>query len=273
MYRTHARHVAAALLCLASATPTRAEQGPKPADRDVILSCDFEEAEWWRPWGSKSQPANTSLLDGVAAFGGKGKSLRVTVPKGTTTGANFHYRFRDRLGHEPEEAYFRYYLKLDPDWKHAIDGGKLPGFSATYGKAGWGGRKVNGSDGWSARGLFRKPASDATEIGFYCYHADMKGKYGDHFVFKPALQYDRWYCVETYCKLNTPGKNDGILKAWIDTKPAFERTDLRFRDVDKLKLESIWINVYHGGTRPTPEDLHLYLDNVVISRKPIGPVK
>lgn len=51
---------------------------------------------------------------------------------------------------------------------------------------------------------------------------------------------------------------------------ADERTNLRFRDVDRLKIESIWVNVYHGGTRPAPADLHLYLDNMVIARQPIG---
>lgn len=267
--------VALACLCQAAAFAE-----PGWADReDLVFSCDFEEAPWWRAWGLKSEPANIVLVEGKTAFGGQGKSLKVTIPRGTNTGANFHFRFQQQLGQEPEEIYFRYYLKLDPDWKNASDGGKLPGISGTYGKAGWGGRKVNGTDGWSARGHFKKPGRDATEIGYYCYHADMKGQYGDVFRFDPALQYDRWYCIEMYCKLNTPGKDgqpgskDGILKAWIDGKLACERTGLRFRDVARLKIESIWVNVYHGGTRPALQDLHLYLDNLVIARKPIGPVK
>jgi dienelactone hydrolase len=244
-----------------------------------ILSCDFEDAQWWRTWGLKKQPDNTELVAGEAAFGGHGKSLKVTIPRGTNTGANFHFRFQQQLGQEPQEIYFRYYLKLDPDWKNASEGGKLPGISATYGKAGWGGRKVDGSDGWSARGHFKKPGPDTTQIGYYCYHADMKDKYGDVFAFNPPLHYDRWYSIEMYCKLNTPGKEgehgkkDGILKAWIDGQPAFERTDLRFRDVAKLKIESIWINVYHGGTKLAPQDLHLYLDEMVISNTPIGMVR
>jgi hypothetical protein len=252
----------------------------KPAGtEDVVLSCDFEDAQWWRAWGLTDEPANTSLAGGTAAFGGRGQGLKVTVPRGTNSGANFHFRFQQQLGREPEDVYFRYDLKLDPDWKNASDGGKLPGISATYGKAGWGGRKVDGTDGWSARGSFGKPSRDATQIGYYCYHADMKGNYGDVFRFNPPLRYDRWYGIELYCKLNTPGnegapgRNDGVLKAWIDGAPAFARTDLRFRDTARLKIESIWVNVYHGGTRPAPADLHLYIDNLVISRNRIGPVK
>ncbi len=46
-------------------------------------------------------------------------------------------------------------------------------------------------------------------------------------------------------------------KAWADT--------------EALKIEQVWMNVYHGGTKPSPYDQHLYIDNVVIARKYIGP--
>jgi hypothetical protein len=253
---------------------------PTAGDRKhIVLACDFEGAQWWQAWGLKSEPANCTLIEGKSALGGKGKSLKVVIPKGGSTGANFHFKFRQQLGQEPEEIYFRYHLKLDPDWKNASDGGKLPGFSATYGKSGWGGRKVDGTDGWSARGHFKKPGADATEIGYYCYHANMKGKYGEVLKFQPPLQYDRWYCIDMHCKLNSLGKDgehgkkDGILRTWIDGKLAYERTDLRFRDIAKLKIESIWINVYHGGTKPAPDHMHCYLDDIVISHKPIRAVQ
>ena len=259
---------------------TRRTEPGLASRNDILLVCDFEQEEWWPAWGSRRQPVNTALVGGDKAFGGKGKSLQVTTPRGEHTGTSFAYKFRERLGAEPDEIYFRYYLKFDPDWKHATSGGKLPGISGTYGKAGWGGRKVNGSDGWSARGLFEtRNGADSTAIGFYCYHADMRGRYGENWRFQPRLEHGRWYCVEQYCKLNTPGeaggrgKSDGILRGWIDGQVAFEKTDIRFRDVDSLKIEEVWVNVYHGGERPVPnEDIHLYLDNLVIARQPIGPL-
>ena len=107
----------------------------------------------------------------------------------------------------------------------------------------------------------------------------MRGKYGDDMVFEPPLQHGRWYSVELYCKLNTPGrlgergKNDGILRGWIDGAPAFEKTNMRFRVVDTLKIEDVWVNVYHGGATQVPrKDIHLFLDNMVIARKPVGPM-
>jgi hypothetical protein len=263
----------------AQQTANRAE--PESSKRpDVLLVCDFESEDWWKAFGAKTQPVNSTLVNGDKAHGGIGRSLQVTTPRGEHTGTSFAYKFREQIGAEPEEIYFRYYLKLGSDWRNATSGGKLPGISGTYGKAGWGGRKVNGSDGWSARGLFEtRNGADSTAIGFYCYHADMRGKYGENWRFEPRLVHGQWYCIEQYCKLNTPGEagahgnNDGILRGWIDGQPAFEKTDIRFRDVDSLKIEEIWVNVYHGGETPVPkEDIHLYLDNLVISRSPIGPL-
>ena len=33
------------------------------------------------------------------------------------------------------------------------------------------------------------------------------------------------------------------------------------------------MNVYHGGTSPAASDMHLYIDNVVIARRYIGPMR
>jgi hypothetical protein len=68
---------------------------------------------------------------------------------------NTIFKFDKQVGTEPEEVYFRYYLRLADDWNQIVQGGKLPGISGTYGRAGWGGRKSNGKNGWSARGLFK----------------------------------------------------------------------------------------------------------------------
>jgi hypothetical protein len=279
------RLAAWSIAVILSVSTVLAEEPTSPAkagaaSTGVLLTCEFEDAEWWRAWGATKQPVNTERVVGEQAFGNRGSSLRVTVPASEHLGTSFAYRFRDRLGSEPNEIYFRYYVKFDPDWKHATSDGKMPGISGTYGRAGWGGRKVNGSDGWSARGLFKtRRGADETVLGFYCYHANMRGRYGEHWQFEPRLAHGRWYCVEQYCKLNTPGqagergKADGVLRGWIDGKPAFEKTDIRFRDVATLKIEEVWCNVYHGGATAVPEqDIHLYLDEMVISRQPIGPL-
>lgn len=196
---------------------------------------------------------------------------------------NTTFKFKGEIGEEPEEIFFRYYLRLASDWNQTVQGGKLPGISGTYGVAGWGGRKSDGTDGWSARGSFHRtipggnPLAGLHPIGTYCYHADMEGRYGNIWLwqkdYRGFLENNRWYSVEQHLKLNTPGKKDGVIRAWVDGRLAFEKSNVRFRHVDRLKIEQVWMNVYHGGTVPSPRDQHLYIDNVVIGKKYIGPMK
>lgn len=246
-------------------------------NRDVFLFTDFESEAWQEDWsGGLRRTMSVVAEDAERGFVPlQGKALRIKVQEGGHYGASLQYNFKDKVGREPLEIYFRYYLRLGSDWDPA-QGGKLPGISGTYDRGGWGGRPSDGRNGWSARGQFKGRKDGKTPIGFYCYHADMKGRYGSEWTWEKeglgCLENDRWYCIEQYARMNTPGRNDGVLRGWVDGKLAFERTDIRMRDVPDLKIECIWINVYHGGTWTAPSDDHLYIDNVVIARRYIGPM-
>jgi len=251
----------------------------RPASGDILFSCDFESDTWYEKWGIRRPDGHAEI---VAADSGRkfrplqGKALRIRVDQQGHYGLSVQFRLKKQLGEEPEEVYFRYYLRFADDW-NPVRGGKLPGIAGTYGRAGWGGRPVNGHDGWSARGLFLGQKGGKTPIGFYCYHADMKGRYGSNWLWEKNglgyLENNRWYCIEQYAKMNTPGRNDGILRGWVDGRLAFEKTDVRMRDVDSLKIESVWLNVYLGGTWTSRSNHHLYIDNVVIARKYVGPMR
>ena len=130
-----------------------------------------------------------------------------------------------------------------------------------YGVAGWGGRPSNGTNGWSARGTFRvlppagNPLEDRLPIGNYVYHADMTGSFGDVHLwqndYRGYLEKNRWYCIELYAQMNTPTLNDGVLRAWVDGRLAWEKTDWRFRDTTSLLIEEVWMNVYTAARRPS----------------------
>jgi len=247
---------------------------------DILFFCDFESDNWYQEWGAARRDIHgeTVAFDKSRKFEPfQEKALRIRVDQGGHYGISLQFRFKEQIGEEPEEIFFRYYLRFADDW-NPIRGGKLPGISGTYGRAGWGGRPVNGHDGWSARGQFGGQTGDGkTPIGFYCYHADMKGQYGSGWLWeKDQLGYlrnNRWYCIEQYAKMNTPCQNDGILRGFIDGKLAFEKTDVRMRDVDTLKIETVWLNVYLGGSWTAKSNHHLYIDNVVIARNYIGPLR
>ena len=254
-------------------------------DPDVVMATGFESPLWHGDWSYVSPRGSFGRVDSAPGLGFQplhAYALQVKIPAGDNLGLDMGYKFADKLGSEPEEIYFRYYLRLASDWRPSPDGGKLPGISATYGSTGWGGRKADGRSGWSMRGIFFRspeagsPYHELTPIGTYAYHADMEDYWGDAWAWsgngRALLERNRWYCIEQYFKVNQPGRKNGIMRAWIDGYPVFEKTDIRVRDIPSIKIEQIWMNVYYGGTAPAPTDLHLFIDNVVIARKYIGPI-
>lgn len=254
------------------------------AHHDVIFAERYEASNWQlRPNPKAKGRAEVVSSDSTNAFEQfNGDALRIIIEKGQNQGLNQHLRFADKAGGEPEEAYFRYYLRFGDSWDPSKGGGKLPGLSGTYNRAGWGGRRSDGTNGWSVRGAFFRQAEDGSPfetfrgIGSYAYYAGMEGKYGSIWGWNLGptglLEKNRWYSVEQHVRLNNPGKANGVFRAWIDGKLVSMRTGIDFRSVPELKIESVWLNVYHGGTAKAPRDLTLFIDNLVVARNYIGPV-
>ena len=249
---------------------------------DVYEFTSFTDSSWADVYANGGSP-NTELVSSAPGFEPlDGPALKVTIPAGENTGMSAGYKFGDQTGAEPEEIYFRYYIRIDQSWDPTY-GGKFPGISGTYGVAGWGGRQSDGTNGWSARGLYQptvpaggNPLADTVPVGSYVYHAEQPTQWGDNVLWQDGylgyLEKDRWYSIEQHLVLNTPGVNDGILESWIDGRLAYRQTDWRWRDVDSLKIEQIWLDFYHGGTAVPDQDISLYIDNVVIASDYIGPM-
>ena len=250
---------------------------------DVLFADGFEgrgiDARW-----TQGMAATTGLVSDDKALDFQplsGQALKLTIPKGKQVGLDLRYRFRQRHGNEPDEIYFRYYLRLARDWLLASDGGKLPGLAGTYGHAGWGGRAWDGNKGWSLRGSYAKspPQTHAARgrvmLGTYAYHSKAGSEYGEVLPWMGGglaglAEPDRWYCIEQHLRLNTPGKSDGLFEVWIDGQLALARQNLRLRDREGIHIEEIWMNVFHGGTDPAPAAMHAFIDNVVVARRYIG---
>lgn len=235
-----------------------------------LFTCDFEQENWYQAWGENNVPRNTAIVEQDPALRFepfKGKALKIKVEKDGHYGTSVEYKFKKHTGSEPEEIYFRYAIRFANDWSPE-QGGKLPGIGGTYGKAGWGGRPVHGDDGWSARGLFLGQKNGFTPIGYYAYHIDMKGQYGSNWVWEQngfqGLKNNHWHIIQQYIKLNSINQANGVARAWVDGDVVFEKTDIRFRSVEALKIEDVWINMYHGGTWTAKTEQHLYIDDVII---------
>jgi hypothetical protein len=211
-------------------------------------------------------PATTAIQTWLAAR----KALTVTVRKGQHKGVDPQYE----LNPEPEEQYARFLLKFHPSWQIAKghqgfygEVGKLPGFAGTYGRCGWGGRRANGSC-WSAR-MSNYRDDNGHQLAFYVYHRDM-GRWGSSWKWNGTLQPNIWYCVEQRVKLNTPGRADGLLEGWVDGKPAFHRSGIRFRDRADVKVQALWWNVYVGGDWTADRDMTVEFADIALGAAKIG---
>ena len=251
---------------------------------DILFSTSFENNDWSSDWENtyrgQHKLVKTNKNENFKPLAGK--ALEVVIKKGEFLGIGATYPLPKNL----KKAYFRYYLRLGSSWELNTTG-KLPGFSGTYHntshRAGWGGRKSDGSNGWSARMFMAKTLSsnnvlpNTTPIGTYLYHADMKKIYGDveywNLNNESLLEKNKWYSIEQYIQLNTPNKQNGQLKAWVNGKLVYSNTTIRFSDNPAIGLENVWLNVYHGGKTKAPRDLTLYIDDLIIAKNYIGPRK
>ncbi|MGC2241841.1 MAG: FG-GAP-like repeat-containing protein [Acidimicrobiia bacterium] len=241
------------------------------APDSIGFADDFETLALW-DGRAPSARNRVSLTD--AGYGDSG--LRVTIPRGSHFGADFKLDLNRAVGADPELLYFRYFLRLDPDWA-PVSSGKLPGFSGVYNYTGKGGYPSSAAaPGWSARmEFFGTSASDPrARLGYYVYHLGQEGRYGDGMAWNEAgkLQPGDWYCIEGEVQMNTLGLSDGSLRAWVDGTPAFDADGIQFRRPGEpdIRIESFWFNVYYGGKRVADRDLGLVIDEVAVDSQRIG---
>jgi hypothetical protein len=64
------------------------------------------------------------------------------------------------------------------------------------------------------------------------------------------------------------GNRDGQLKIWLDDKLVVDCTNIRFRDVAELAIDSLLFSTFFGGNTPEssahPHDETIYFDDFVV---------
>jgi hypothetical protein len=258
-------------LCLASPA---AQAGS--SDSYLTNSYQQDPTSWNDPWrDSTVGPRNNlSTVDGHVGTG-----VQVGIDAGEHFGAAMRWRFADNGFAEPEQLWFRYFLRF-PDGFTNAGKGKLPGPAGIYSASGRGNiRSSSAQPGWSARMLFSPTYDDRdvdhTRIGYYLYHIDQEQDHGDLLLWNDevaTLQHGSWYCVEGYVQMNTPGVPDGVLRGWVDGAEAFARDDVRFRrDTEAdVHVDSFWFDVYFGGRTASPVDLGIDFDSLAFGPNRLG---
>lgn len=193
--------------------------------------------------------------------------MRVNVPKGNHYGMEMDYYFEG-----VEDVHMRWQQYIPSHWTSA-DGThmKFPGIG-NRDRHGWGGRRTDGTGGWSVRTGVRDRTAydDSLSVEFYVYHMDM-GDWGSVYSWESnedgaVMRRGEWTELETYVRVNTPGERDGVIRGWVNGKLVFEKTDLGFRaeGYEQYDIREIMWHVYHGGSEPSPLDQHIYLRDLEI---------
>lgn len=251
-----------------------AEPQPHKSDEAVIWYDDFDE--------EKRYTESKGGLDERQAYGGQGRSMLSHYEKGTRGIGNRKVFFGDsptgkvvNAGEHYDDIYWRIYVKHQYGW---TGGGPAKLSRATsIVSPRWAQGMI--AHVWSSgEALTLDPATgvrgDTVVTQRYNDFDNLRwlgNKPVSQFKLHSTEESGRWVCVEARAKLNTPGKEDGLNQLWIDGRLEAERTGLNWRGsytghgINAVFLETYW-------NRGSPVTQSRWIDNFVISTKPIGPV-
>lgn len=236
------------------------------AQAQVIYANNFSSANWQTGLsfetglGGSKNPDVKRLTN--SAYCATGRScLRIRVKNGSHYGSSIKYNFPKK----PQSAYLRYRVRYESSFNQFT--GKTIGFEHT-GAHGNGGRKPDGKNGWSARSS-AKGTKSYLENKSYVYHVHQNQSFGDTWTWNTGgrMQYGKWYDVEIYTKVNNPGQRNGVIKAWVDGKQVYQKTNITFTHTavnEYNKIRSVWINYYHGGPNKSPKNATVYIDDLAV---------
>jgi hypothetical protein len=219
-------------------------------------------------------------VDNTTAFGGN-SSLKATYQSGNTDAGGIKLSF-GRTPVSPtrftdqnfDDVYWRFYMKMSSNWTgNAMKMSRATIFVASN----WSQAAIGHvwEDDPSGLGLGLDPVSgvvgDQVRTTKYNDFENMTwlGKrngttpiYGPQYV-------DKWICIETRMKLNTPGSSNGEMTLWIDGKVDAQATNLNFRgSYTSYGINAILLENYINSGAPRAQSRSF--DNFVVSRQRIG---
>lgn len=267
-------------------------------DPSVIFADDFEShsqpSDLEKKWDAVYQMQEIRIATEPANIYAGNKALEFTVPQQNNELSNAVDKV---LSQELDTLYLRYYSKFQPPYDvvgsshngsmisahYFINGQATPGIPAD----GQNKFLVN-LENWRGEAQTASPGY----LNLYVYHPEQRSQWGDHFfptgtvlpnssmpgdfgadfVSRPDIlpELDRWYCYEYMVRANTVGKRDGHVSVWLDGVMVADFGNLRFRDIESLKIDRFGLS-FHIGSNPNGETKKWY-DNVVAATSYIGPM-
>ena len=171
--------------------------------------------------------------------------------------------------------------------RDGLFGGKLPGLMG--GETISGGKTSTGKNGWTARlmwgqkgrglGYLYYPDMKSDEHNkqacprhgqasedcviyrnkYFTFDTNSKRKCLSEWAAYPyefRFKTERFYKIKQFIKMNTlsegnsEGNRDGILRIWVDDTLMLNCTNIRYRDIPELAIDSILFSTFFGGNTP-----------------------
>ncbi|HEY1083691.1 MAG TPA: hypothetical protein VGE29_15630 [Prosthecobacter sp.] len=149
---------------------------------------------------------------------------------------------------QQEGAELKYTVRFSPGFEF-VKGGKLPGLCGGPENVS-GGRKADGSNGFSARLMWRRDGRGEA----YVYHKNQPENYGHSFPFPDDFRFplDQPVGVRLAVTMNAPGQTDGTLRVWITLPPlpeklVVEKKNMEWRSKASFGVDSLYFEAFHGG--------------------------
>jgi len=164
-----------------------------------------------------------------------------------------------------ETVFLNYKLFISPGFDF-VKGGKLPGLGG--GRGNTGGKVPNGRDGWSVRFMFK----ELGEMCAYLYYPAMPDGFGEKIFLKSGgsrflLPKGKWIKVGLEVQMNETGKENGLLRCFIDDELMLEKRGILFRKNDKLKIDHLLFSTFFGGadfSYAPPKDCFLLFKDFLV---------
>jgi len=195
-------------------------------------------------------------------------SLRLDMPSGSHYGISTTYDPVEAgdVDSELTDLYASYWVRFSPEFQADGNVSKLPGPGNNEPGGGKGGDPSDGTNGWSARGGFTEDGGDVA-VGYYCYHMDMSGTYGDFFR-ADTVPRGEWVKIDQHVALNSVSGGranaDGRLRMWVDDELRVDESGMRFVEDDSLGC-NYKFDVRFGGNDPSPKDQAIHIDSWALS--------
>lgn len=261
----------------------------------VVYATGFDEPDWQAAWQNLPLQRAVQTLPAFDRWQQQALPLWLGHDGAVAAGT---LALQPWLGKSPEQLYLRYYLRIAAPLTLRRDGVRLPGLVAKPGTATEVNASMNASAtdsappsttsgrapepaGWRAYALLLPPlAGDNPLAGRLPVQSVWRDPDSEDEPIRTQpwiegegafLLSDRWYCVEQFLQLNSPGQADGIWQVWLDGQEVLNQRQLRIRRSAGDRIDQLQLDL-NGADPAAAREQWIAIDNLVIARRYIGPM-